>query len=234
MKQFPKPPKPILEHLYAEQRKTLHEIANLYGCSYQTVWRWLKTDNIHSPRLSRWKLVTLYCEQKLSSRQIATQTGYSFATILNWLKKHKIPIRKATKWDHKPTTFGDTIHYFQRQYRIDTRQLAQRTGIDAARLSQITRQTVIPTERERNKICEVLQFAWDEPIKLDEGAVLRERMSLQVPPLIAAIKEKHGHQHVQATMICPVCQETLHYAVSGVNGHTWGACETEGCLGWVE
>lgn len=33
---------------------------------------------------------------------------------------------------------------------------------------------------------------------------------------------------------CPKCDSTLHYSISSYNGHIWGKCETNNCLGWME
>ena len=53
---------------------------------------------------------------------------------------------------------------------------------------------------------------------------------------IKAIKQKHGHPEKQVfeSMECPKCQGELVYAVSSINGHTRGKCETENCLVWME
>ncbi len=33
---------------------------------------------------------------------------------------------------------------------------------------------------------------------------------------------------------CPVCKGKLHLSQSSYNGHVHGACETEGCVRWME
>ncbi|MCU7842178.1 MAG: hypothetical protein KZQ94_22755 [Candidatus Thiodiazotropha sp. (ex Troendleina suluensis)] len=55
----------------------------------------------------------------------------------------------------------------------------------------------------------------------------------KVVPLCAELRKKHpggGSGNVK----CPSCGGTLHYAVAQCNGHVHGACETEGCLRWME
>lgn len=36
------------------------------------------------------------------------------------------------------------------------------------------------------------------------------------------------------TVACPVCQGRLHLSQSACNGHVHGACETRGCVRWME
>ena len=37
----------------------------------------------------------------------------------------------------------------------------------------------------------------------------------------------------KGTIECPSCKGTLHYFVSGTNGHIHGNCSTKGCLAWM-
>jgi hypothetical protein len=71
-----------------------------------------------------------------------------------------------------------------------------------------------------------------------------ERLS-QLKSAISQIREKHkipikwGVQSndktksAAGTIICPRCKGTLNYSVSGHNGHIWGKCDTDNCLGWM-
>lgn len=51
----------------------------------------------------------------------------------------------------------------------------------------------------------------------------------------AAITEvTDGKWGVEGSMSCPCCAGKLAYSVSGLNGHVWAQCSTEGCVWWME
>lgn len=52
--------------------------------------------------------------------------------------------------------------------------------------------------------------------------------------LIVEIKEKHGKQDAAGKLPCPICKGTIHYTVSGFNGHTHGTCADSSCIQWSE
>lgn len=54
---------------------------------------------------------------------------------------------------------------------------------------------------------------------------------------IELIKEKHGpgkpKKFIKGFIKCPKCGGKLFYTISNYNGHIWGKCQTENCVGWM-
>ena len=80
---------------------------------------------------------------------------------------------------------------------------------------------------------------YEEPTQeeIDESEAWIQKRIEQIKlvnPLVSEIKAEHGLTDAKGTKQCPVCDGTLHYTVSSVNGHVWGCCETEDCLRWME
>lgn len=51
----------------------------------------------------------------------------------------------------------------------------------------------------------------------------------------AIIEHANGKRGVSGKFPCPVCTSgTLHYAISGYNGHKRAKCTTEGCVNFIE
>lgn len=57
---------------------------------------------------------------------------------------------------------------------------------------------------------------------------------------IRLIKDKHEKElyaEVKTDIIgairCPVCDNILSYTISSYNGHIWGKCHTDCCIGWM-
>lgn len=46
-----------------------------------------------------------------------------------------------------------------------------------------------------------------------------------------SLKRGHGGN---GQVACPVCQQQLRYSVADYNGHIHAACETKGCVQWME
>ena len=57
-----------------------------------------------------------------------------------------------------------------------------------------------------------------------------------VSKLVAEIKKKHRGQWWQGVVDCPACGGTkcLHISHAAYNGHVHGACDTDGCVRWME
>lgn len=58
-------------------------------------------------------------------------------------------------------------------------------------------------------------------------------------PIVSAFRAANrvGKKFKSASTVvdCPVCGTgKLHMSHSGHNGHVWGKCTTDGCLGWME
>jgi len=75
-----------------------------------------------------------------------------------------------------------------------------------------------------------------EKIRREPSPEMKERIK-NMGKAISLITEKEGKgkpkKDKRGTIICPVCGKNLHYTVSSYNGHIWGNCETDGCLGWM-
>lgn len=83
----------------------------------------------------------------------------------------------------------------------------------------------------------------------DEEVAESERVSkVRTSAMVSAIAEinnihknkpqwefpvKGKNKDASGTIVCPLCKGKLHYTISGYNGHVWGKCETDGCLGWM-
>jgi hypothetical protein len=52
--------------------------------------------------------------------------------------------------------------------------------------------------------------------------------------IIKRVKSEHRGNDWRGLEMCPKCNGDLYMGHSKQNGHTWGECETEGCLKWVE
>lgn len=52
--------------------------------------------------------------------------------------------------------------------------------------------------------------------------------------LVAKIKKDHKGESWSGVEVCPKCGGKLHMSHAKLNGHVWGKCETENCLGWME
>lgn len=53
-------------------------------------------------------------------------------------------------------------------------------------------------------------------------------------PLMRKIKDEHKGNDWNGIEVCPVCGGKLHLSHAAYNGHTHGACETDGCVRWIE
>lgn len=53
-------------------------------------------------------------------------------------------------------------------------------------------------------------------------------------PLVRRIKTEHKGKDWQGVEECPICKGKLHMTHAAYNGHTWGKCETDDCVSWIE
>lgn len=83
--------------------------------------------------------------------------------------------------------------------------------------------------------CPQFTLPTDEEIA-DYEAKVQEciRKSMLAEPLREEMRKKYRHTGFGGTVVCPVCEGTLHMTVSSYNGHTSGKCETADCLNWIE
>lgn len=64
-----------------------------------------------------------------------------------------------------------------------------------------------------------------------EASMIRMRL---VMPAVAKWRDPHPCKGKAEIVKCPACAGKLHLSQSCYNGHVWGACETEGCVSWIE
>ena len=79
-------------------------------------------------------------------------------TVGECLPKGKLPPEIQTMLDCLP--FAGDMQDARRPHRITLREVSQKTGIGAARLSEIEHAHVEPTAEEKNKIHEALHNTW--------------------------------------------------------------------------
>ena len=108
-KDFTKPSKEELYHLYITQGNSLKKIAKELGTSCITICNWLKQYNIpvrtaSEARLpndltkpTKEELEQRYVNEYKSTIKIAEEFGVSNKTIRNWLNQYNIPIRTASE-----------------------------------------------------------------------------------------------------------------------------------------
>lgn len=51
---------------------------------------------------------------------------------------------------------------------------------------------------------------------------------------IALWRKAHKGRNHAETVECPVCKGNLYLSIAAYNGHVHGACETKGCVSWME
>lgn len=88
---------------------------------------------------------------------------------------------------------------------------------------------------EQKAHCDQFTDPTDEEIAAEEASMkdYMRRFSLMLP-LIRRVKQEHKDTNWKGVEVCPACQGKLHMTHASCNGHVWGACETEGCLSWME
>lgn len=65
-----------------------------------------------------------------------------------------------------------------------------------------------------------------------ETAVIMARIWLVMP--VVSVWRKKALMGKQEVIECPACKGRLNLSQSSYNGHVHGACETEGCVRWME
>lgn len=67
-----------------------------------------------------------------------------------------------------------------------------------------------------------------------EFEALTERFR-KAAPALSEIRKAHKGKSGHGEIPCPTeCGGTLHWGISGYNGHMRGRCTTAGCLNWIE
>ena len=90
----------LMEKLYADEERTISEIAEEFGCSPGTVIEWArkhgfsKRDHKNSPWRDKEVLERLYVENELTTPQVGERLGCCAATVWKWLQNHDIALRE--------------------------------------------------------------------------------------------------------------------------------------------
>jgi len=83
--------------------------------------------------------------------------------------------------------------------------------------------------------CEKREEPTDAEIREHEEYIeKRTQMIMKTLPLIGKIKKEHKGENWKGTEECPVCGGVLYLTHAACNGHVWGKCETNDCVGWME
>lgn len=118
------------------------------------------------------------------------------------------------------STFGETAGAALRRPCVEPNPFAQvrdRAGI-----------AIIPCEKRSMHTPEERAH-----IKAELDAAMRRTLSgLRIASewRVKGIPQTSRHEVVQ----CPECKGKLHLSQSSLNGHVHGACETDGCMSWME
>ena len=95
--------KEILERLYLKEKKTTREIAQMFGCSYNTVNYWcrkygikLRPQTCRRVHLDRSTLERLCAREKRPQTEVAEILSCSYVTVYKRCKEYGIPLKG--KW----------------------------------------------------------------------------------------------------------------------------------------
>jgi hypothetical protein len=96
-----------------------------------------------------------------------------------------------------------------------------------------------PFDRGEELVCDKRRWPTEEEVleMVEESERLMQRAFAGFAA-VAADAEKRGLQKGnggRGTVACPVCEGgTIHYSVSGYNGHRHAKCDTEDCIAFME
>lgn len=138
---------------------------------------------------------------------------------------------------------GWCIHYTAppRGLRNDAPHICA-AGIDLERFAGTkfdTRPCFLDKEIGKSKLdaqpCECLRLPTSEEIAAHEGWFTHrmDRMGV-VMAGIEPWRAKHRLRSTSEVVECPACKGRLHLSIAAYNGHIHGACETAGCVSWME
>jgi hypothetical protein len=89
-------------------------------------------------------------------------------------------------------------------------------------------------DESRNAVCAKRELTTRDEAEAEEREF--QAAFARVKTCRSAIKKNHGEARgLHGEMPCPTeCGGTLHYSISGYNGHIHGDCTTAGCASWME
>lgn len=92
-------------------------------------------------------------------------------------------------------------------------------------------------EKTSDVVCDQYAEPSPEEIAEEEEEAIYKKLIEEIrltSPIIAEVKKYHRNENWSGTRECPVCKGTLRVSISACNTHVHGACETKGCLWWME
>lgn len=93
----------------------------------------------------------------------------------------------------------------------------------------------LPCHKKSGLVCPKQHFPTENEIKqFVEETEQRLNEMAKAFIIVGKIKKEHKGENWKGIEVCPVCGGKLHLSHSSFNGHVWGKCETEKCLGWME
>ncbi len=90
------------------------------------------------------------------------------------------------------------------------------------------RKGAIPVE------CEKYVSVTEKEVADDKAATDTGMSNTRKVMLVVAEWRKKGPKGKREVIECPACGGKLHLSQSGYNGHVHGACDTDGCVRWME
>ena len=93
----------------------------------------------------------------------------------------------------------------------------------------------LPCHKLENLLCPKQHFPTEEEVKeFVAETELRFKKMEKAFVIVGKIKKEHKGKNWKGIEVCPACGGKLHLSYSAFNGHVWGKCETDKCLGWME
>lgn len=121
-------------------------------------------------------------------------------------------------------------------------ECARACRLGSSTLSQIERGAMLPPDAVLGDIAQVLGCSIEDVRSglpsPEETAEIQKRAADSVNALAAVMRDMGAHgfgkgKPGRGEIECPACHKRLAYRVAE-DGHTFGVCETDGCVRWME
>lgn len=146
-----------LEFRYVNQRQTLKEIADDWGCHLQTVANWLERFDIERRSRSDYTpdklddkawLRSAYVDRGLSQNDIAQQLGCAQRTVGNYLDKHGIETDGPGEWQiNEICADEEEMRTLYVSEGLDQYKIGERIGVDPSTVNRWLHRHGIETRR---------------------------------------------------------------------------------------
>lgn len=134
-----------------------------------------------------------------------------------------------------------TLSEIRRSLDISLGECAKACGLKTSELSHIEWGRKQPTDEIVSALSGVLKVSGEEILSSlpKENPKELERVADVFVALRACSDDAKAKGFKKGRggngqIVCPICKQTLRYSVAGYNGHLWGACETNGCVQWMQ